>query len=325
MGNRNDGKSLERTIRLIQETFKDSEHTEVFPSHKIICPNGLTREFDVIIKSKVNGMNICIAMECKDYGKKVAVGIVEQFKSKCDSIKEINKMVIVSPKGFQSGAVVQAKNFGIELMTAEEVSTEYLNDLVTQISHYNLKIIDINNYRYNIASQNEDILNNIDINLETKFYESETGKELGVVELIKKTIDAAGQAINALALKHYVKFKNSLEENPAFPVSLGMTFPFSKYYINDIKGNRVNLTEFRFDVSIKLVEIISEVSGRVIKNQDDSIQAHSIVLKNDNKSESELIIKPDNDFNLFYTENKETTQLKKLFKYDPKTKEIRKC
>ena len=121
---KNNGKSLEKTIRLIQETLKDSVNTEIFNNYKIENESGQKREIDILIVSSINDFKIKIAIECKDYSKKVPVKEIEAFQSKCDRIKEINKKVFVSTNGYQTDAINTANYYGIELHTANKFSQE---------------------------------------------------------------------------------------------------------------------------------------------------------------------------------------------------------
>lgn len=124
------GLQFERTIRLIQEAFKDSESTQILTNYKISNESGNNREIDILIISKINDFEIYIAIECKDYKKKIPVEKIEAFQSKCDRIKQINKKIFISSNGFQSDAVNSASYYGIELLTANELSRDYLEKLL---------------------------------------------------------------------------------------------------------------------------------------------------------------------------------------------------
>ena len=115
------GKLLECTLRIVQESLKDKDDTEIYSNHEIINSAGRRREFDIVIKSFINGFNLTVVMECKDYAGPVAVEKIEAFHSKCLRIPEINKKVFVSRRGFQADAIKAAEEFGIETYEVEDV------------------------------------------------------------------------------------------------------------------------------------------------------------------------------------------------------------
>jgi hypothetical protein len=324
MAKKNNGKSLEQTIRLIQETFKDSKNTQVLPNSKIICESGIEREFDVLIKSTINSFDICIAIECKDYGKKVSIDRIDSFKGKCSTIKEINKMVFVSANGFQSGAIIQAKNFGIDLLTAEQVSLEYINELIPDLSHLHIQITADAQHRISLGSNADLDIEQSKLSYNNSVIEYKTLKEFKIYFLMQKTIELFEQYVDGLVIKHFVKYKDTLDINSRFPVTLGMDFLPQTFYFEDKKLNKIDLTRLEFDVTVNVSKPVSENSARVVKNLDDTVHAHSIKYKINDDIESEIILKPDNNFTFYHTENKETVEYKKLLGYDPKTDKFNK-
>jgi len=309
------GKPLEKTIKLIEETFNNSPDTQVFLSHTLICESGIKREFDVVIKSKVNGYDMCIAIECKDYGTKVSIEKIEAFKSKCSTVKQINKMVFVSACGYQRGAITQAKNFGIDLLTAEKVSVEYLENLAGKVSPLLLEINKVNpDYQITLGSNN--ILKESDFIFDNDIIEHRTDKKVCVYEFLEPLFKLSDKGLQGLAFHHYMKNKKNIESSPTFTATLALNFSPASYYVQNVRNIKIDVTRIEFTIVMNLVKLQSEKSGRVIKNNDNSIKAYSVILKLDENSESELIIKPNNDISYYHTENKEIKQLKTLFQYD---------
>jgi hypothetical protein len=117
------GKSFEKLVAIVQEAYKDSLDTKIYLNHRVrdrLLKSKL-REFDIFITTKINNYTFNIAIECKDYKAPVSVEKIEAFNSKCSTVKDINKKIIISPKGFQSGALENAKYFDIELYTLQSV------------------------------------------------------------------------------------------------------------------------------------------------------------------------------------------------------------
>lgn len=115
------GKALEQLVVAIQKYLKNSPDTLIVPNAKLEDHTGLKREIDVFVQTKIQGGNIGIAFECKDYKKKVDVKVVEAFNSKCNDIHEIHKGIIVSSNGFTAGAQTKAQFYGIDLYQIGDV------------------------------------------------------------------------------------------------------------------------------------------------------------------------------------------------------------
>ncbi|PZR14334.1 MAG: hypothetical protein DI539_18960, partial [Flavobacterium psychrophilum] len=116
-----DGKFLEKLVAIVEEVYRSNPETEILRNFKIANVDGAKREFDLIIRSNINGFPITIAIECKQYSKKVSVDKIEAFYGKCQGIPEINKKIFVSENGFQQGAIDTAKRYAIELYSFAEV------------------------------------------------------------------------------------------------------------------------------------------------------------------------------------------------------------
>lgn len=120
----NSGKNLERIVRIVQEAFKSFPETEIYSNYKITNTGGRKREIDILIVSEVNGYELKIAIECKDYKGKVSVEKVEAFNAKCQRIRGINKKVMISSNGFQKDAVNAANECDIDLFELKDISGE---------------------------------------------------------------------------------------------------------------------------------------------------------------------------------------------------------
>lgn len=78
----------------------------------------------MFIESTVNGYQIKIVIECKDWKSTIPVEKIEAFESKCKRIKGISKKVFVSQNGFQKDACDAAADFDIELFTANKLDRD---------------------------------------------------------------------------------------------------------------------------------------------------------------------------------------------------------
>ena len=84
------------------------------------------RQIDVLITSKVAGIEIKTIVECKDYNKKVDVKVIDGFHSVMQDVGA-HKGVVVSRKGFSSTAIKKAKRLGISLFTAHKACSDKWN------------------------------------------------------------------------------------------------------------------------------------------------------------------------------------------------------
>jgi len=127
------GRNLEKVVGFIHHAFKDNESVKIYTNHKLRTLGGSLREFDIIIKTTINNIEICIAIECKDYKRPVPVDKIEAFNSKCCQFMEISKRVFVSSSGYQSGSIETANHFGIELYTLDNLDRELIPNILNLI------------------------------------------------------------------------------------------------------------------------------------------------------------------------------------------------
>lgn len=107
----NNGKSFENAVAKLHQLF--GEESKISQNENIEDIYGIKREFDIVIRAKVNNYDILGLVECKDYNRKVSVQIVEAFAKKCESVNA-NFKVIFSKKGFSNNAVKIAEKYGVK-------------------------------------------------------------------------------------------------------------------------------------------------------------------------------------------------------------------
>ena len=120
------GKALEQLVAAIQDYLKDSKDTNIIRNAKLYNRSGVEREIDVFVQTKVQGMELGIAFECKDYSDKVGIEKIDAFAQKCRELPQIHKKVMVASSGFTEGVVKEAQNQGIELYLLSEVPFEHI-------------------------------------------------------------------------------------------------------------------------------------------------------------------------------------------------------
>jgi len=320
---KNTGKQLERVVRLIEESFKDSAHTKIYSNYKIPNQSGRFREIDVLIVSKINGFEICIAIECKDFNSKIPVEKIEAFYSKCLRLKQINKMIFVSTKGYQEDALLAAKDFGIELLTAESLTADYIQQLIPIRQIKPIIHREVRNVVMSFAAD-EGTLKVIQESYTGEVFEDGNDElPLNALVVFDQAIDTYKKDVFGLALFEYMKLTGQNKDSIIIWPEFGLKF--NGYYIKNSVGERIELLDAKFNVKVEFRFIIPEViSGRSLKHADGSTKADSFDIQIKKGLESHMVVKNDSKIDFFVTENKQTRKMQTLFTYDPKTDKITK-
>ena len=76
--------------------------------------SGQYRQIDVSIRSKIEGYNVLIIIQAKNYKRKIDINTIGEFSA---VIKDVGatKGIIVCNAGFSKSALIYARNLGIEL------------------------------------------------------------------------------------------------------------------------------------------------------------------------------------------------------------------
>lgn len=317
---KNNGKSLEKTIRLIQETLKDSENTKIFNNYKIENESGQKREIDILIVSSINDFDIKIAIECKDYNKKVPVKEIEAFESKCDRIKQINKKVFVSTNGYQTDAINTAKYYGIELHTANKLKKEDIQCWFT-IKQMGLQIeskfIAPNLY----LDTTQEILDTILKEFNGIVYRENINEPIELETLLIEVIENNKRVIMNLAIVEWIKLEKT-KKDESFPVQFKLDF--NDYYIKSTDIEKIKLFGLTSSVYVKFVRRDATIlSGRLVKGSKENDITKSITIDVGGNLKSDIIIDKNEELTFFATNEKgESEKLKFLYAYNPKTKKI---
>ncbi len=319
---RNNGKQLERIVRLVEESYKNSTDTQIFSNYKIPNVSGQAREIDVLIVSKINDFDIYIAIECKDYNGKIGVDKIEAFHSKCLRLPQINKKIFVSANGYQKDAILAADDFGIELLTAETLTAEYISKLIPirqikPIFHY-----EVDNVVMSFAAD-EKRLKTINENYTGEVFRSNKKNPENIRVVFADAMQKHPREIFSLALLEYFKMKDTHNKEI---VTLWPLFglKFEGYFIEHL-GERIELLDAQFNVRVDFKFVVPEqISGRTLKHADGSVKADSFEIQIKQGLESHMIVKNDSEVDFFVTENKQTRKLQTLFTFDPKTDKVTK-
>lgn len=104
--------------------------TKVEHDVKLLGKSGCDHQIDVYWEYEIAGNKHRVAIECKNYSSLVPVGKVRDFQGVLADLKNVNG-IMVSSKGFQSGAKKYAEEYGISL---KELRAPTRDDIVGEIT-----------------------------------------------------------------------------------------------------------------------------------------------------------------------------------------------
>lgn len=273
MATRNNGRAFEKLVAIIQEAYKDSPHTHIYTNFKIRdkFAKKKIREFDVFIITKINNVDLKIAIECKDYKKPVSIEKIEAFNSKCSTVSGISKKIIISPKGFQSGAIENAEQFDIELLVLSDVNT------TTPISWMDVGSVTYNEFSYDILDYNFLVRDNL---LKVNFFGKNIFNELTRLELQSGQLlhpnDYIDQSfgLESALYRLNVSYDEAIKSEPESIQADGSTIKY--FQSRDIKHLYLILSGIKYEVisfivDVKLIKVKLDTSTNTEKRIYSSV------------------------------------------------------
>ena len=246
------GKALEQLLVVIQEYLKDSPDTHIVPNAMLLDRSGIKREIDVFVQTKVQGGNIGIAFECKDYRKKVDIAIVEAFYSKCNDIQEIHKGIIVSSNGFTAGALNKAHFYGISLFQLGDVPLQeifnpfdlyYAQCWVEMALEYRVVIEDDNTSAHYTGKG---------------VYSVEDDKEVEMISYLANTLRMYMPSLIP-SIHNRLHAKGITKDNVQLRIR-----PFNKLYIKDTLRNKHNIKELLVTIRVTLNTQLQDIAKQSV-------------------------------------------------------------
>lgn len=123
---KNTGKDYESLTEKVYNLMTRNEaYTSVEKDVYLDSPDG-PRQFDVILRSNVAGMDLLTVIECRDYAKNLSVSNVDGLYSKAMDVNA-SKSVLVAKKGFSKTAYQKASRLGVELCTVRDINRDLAN------------------------------------------------------------------------------------------------------------------------------------------------------------------------------------------------------
>jgi hypothetical protein len=317
----NDGKKIEKIVRIIQETLKDSHNTKIYSNYKIENTSGRKREIDVLIDSIINSMTIKIAIECKNYRAPVPVEKIEAFNSKCSRIKGISKKVFVSASGYQADAIEAAKTFEIELFSVKEISKESIIGwfpIFQLITQFKIKVplkIGVDGDKTaikNLPEEGDLILH----------YFDGIEKSIHIIDYVWNSIVVVKQDdIRTELLSNFITKKETDK------ISRHFSFPFSiklkGVYTKAADGSQIYINQIDSEIEAWLEETPANlINVHSFNNDLGKSKAKTLTFDAGQNTKTDFVF-ADNKLGLFHTDSSgNVIELKTLAKYDPKTDQL---
>ncbi|WP_114757925.1 restriction endonuclease [Flavobacterium sp. AG291] len=308
-----DGKFLEKLVNIVEEVYRSSPGTEILRNYKITNVDGAKREFDLIITSQINGYTITIAIECKQYSKKVSVDKIEAFYGKCQGIPQIDKKIFVAENGFQQGALDTAKRCGIELYTFAEIGQRLRETLQVNRVKPVFKRFEI----LSVGCECDGELPEIPLEDVTVFHSVNGRDTYNYYELLIETARPEAAILNYTALFNHFKDHQTSQKVNFKALLTGIYFIYNdtRIYVRQIECNAV------IDIELSDMHLIENTYMAV--NQDEP-KATTLSFDLDNKVTGSIVMDKDEKLHFFDTTGNEINKLEVMLEYDTASGQFKK-
>jgi hypothetical protein len=315
------GKSFEQLVHIIQETLKDHPATKVFQNKHLKSRTGRLRQFDVVIETSINSYEIRLVIECKDHLRKVESSAIEAFATKCDLVGGIHRRIFISNAGFQKGAVVSAKELGIELHVLEKISGERIIGWINTEEMYSCRFSrKINHVDLKLVGNIEDIPDKLEDNDIVYYTDGQSSTYINFLEWLLKDPNAQ-QIIKNRMMFQIPDFqaKGTLYEEHEITITKHMP----KYAFLKVRGKDIFIQEVTFKLGIYIHDEKIQPDVRIMRHPEgDEIQAGVLTFPySQDGSTLQMVIEPAGKFKHFVInpDGSIKHELKTIAKYDPKT------
>lgn len=117
------GTTFHKTVALLEKSILHKTNVKIYTSHYIqdkVTKRG--REHDIVLYFKEKHHTLKVAIECKDWNKKIGSPQIEAFVTKCQDTL-IDRGIMVSSLGFTKPAIIKARDKGIDCLMLEQVES----------------------------------------------------------------------------------------------------------------------------------------------------------------------------------------------------------
>ena len=283
------GKALEQLVGVIQEHLKDNPDVQITQNAKLVNRSGNEREIDVFVQTKVNGENIGIAFECKDYNRNISEPIVDAFWAKINDLPQVHKGIIVTTTGYTKGAQTEAETHKVGLYLINNIPLE---QIIPSHNFYSARAIFDpiwNSLQAHFIATEENVSFSPDAKIRYFDNDEEVNLQLEIFKALYKM-----QLMCELAAKYMEAGKQPL-------LLAGKITPTTKLYIEDIKGEKYEINYFRIPIRVdfELEECQLSSPKRYTPLKDGTIVSVSEYSSNFNDN-AWVVVESGNEKNSFY-------------------------
>ena len=111
--------------------------TKVQHNVKLQGRSGCKHQIDVYWEYEKDGQQHCVVIECKNYKSPISIGKIRDFYGVLADLNDDVNGIMVSSKGFQSGAKKYAEKYGISLKELRVPGPDDIAGEITTIFHIN--------------------------------------------------------------------------------------------------------------------------------------------------------------------------------------------
>jgi hypothetical protein len=311
----NNGRPLEKVVRLIHETLKDKPNTLIHSNYKVENVGGRKREFDIFIETSINDIQVKIAIECKAYKNPVGVEKIEAFNSKCLRVPTINKKVFVSQSGYQADSLNAAREFGIDLYDIKNIGQEEILKWFP-VSQLGLRFA-IKRFNFVIGT-NEDDLKKLNTEQFKEFYFALNDRKVDGIQFINDRVFENRDEFWGINVFEFLKKggSSSIGQTTILPLEMGL----HDAYVLTCEGIKYPIIGIEADIESWFIKRPLEVSNSQTYNLASEIQARRLSIESNEKKEQTDIIITKDKFKVFHTDKDGTTkEFGLIATFDPKT------
>ena len=286
------GKALEQLVAIIQEHLKDKPDVKITRNAILTNRSGNKREIDVFVQTKVNGVVIGIAFECKDYSRKITEPTIDSFWAKINDLPQINKGILVTTTGYTSGAQREAAEHKIGLYLINDVP---IDQIMYSCKFYGARLIAepiFDAMKAHFVADEP----NVTVDPETRVRYADNSEE---VDLFR----AVFSSIYTLKVECQLAAKYMELGKKAYIIGLRLSSA-REIYIEDVRGIKYKIDFFEIPVKVDCLMEACQMASRKEYSTINNENVVSVSEYSTSMNESScVVVESGNDKHSFYIKN----------------------
>ncbi|MCB9235800.1 MAG: restriction endonuclease [Bacteroidia bacterium] len=305
-------RDFEKLVAAISDSLSGNSNTTVLHNQILTDVDGINRQIDVLIEtSDSQTVTERIAVECKNWNENVKLEQVDAFLFKIGKLN-IPKGIVVSKKGFQSGAITRANNnSNVELRILSEIDKKTVKQWFEQGPFRIVRLKMSDNYTFDLLF----------FQPPPKFSFEDLEKSIIDGNAVKKPIPFSRFALETRIIAFQENKKRLMDEgNSKFDKTVESANVNCKF------GKRFNNGDFILKNKLGEFEICGiEINAIIEYNFETSGKLNPKALRklDDTKNEARVLSAKFKDANVVFVEPEKHKEVKAYFiPSDPKKERI---